>query len=448
MSNAGLGWMGIIRLGLVQTALGSIVVLTTATMNRVMVVELALPAMLPGALVGLHYGIQITRPRFGHGSDLGGRRSPWITGGMAVLAAGGLSAALATAWMATHLAAGLILAFIAFTLIGAGVGASGTTLLALLAKLVDPARRAAAATIVWLMMIVGFIITATTAGYFLDPFSTTRLIAVTMVVCLSAFLLTVLAVRGVEGPAATFQPPPASDSDGRRMSFRQTLAEVWSEPAARRFTVFVFVSMLAYSAQDLILEPFAGIVFGLTPGESTRLSGVQSAGLLLGMLLVAVLGSTSRGHPAGSLRTWMFGGCLASAAALLGLAVAGLAGPPWPLNASVFALGFANGTFAVAAIGSMMRLAGQGREAREGMRMGLWGAAQAIAFGLGGFVGTAAVDLFRFLLDSPAHAYGIVFSMQALLFLTAAILALRVEKPGYQANAGQSAPADNAIQRG
>ena len=79
-NSTGLGWLGIIRLGLVQTALGSIVVLTTATINRVMVVELALPAVLPGLLVGLHYGVQLSRPRFGHGSDLGGRRTPWIIG--------------------------------------------------------------------------------------------------------------------------------------------------------------------------------------------------------------------------------------------------------------------------------------------------------------------------------------------------------------------------------
>ena len=71
-----LGWLGILRLGLVQTALGAIVVLTTSTLNRVMVVELALPAMLPGALVALHYGLQFLRPRWGHGSDSGGRRTP------------------------------------------------------------------------------------------------------------------------------------------------------------------------------------------------------------------------------------------------------------------------------------------------------------------------------------------------------------------------------------
>ena len=71
---SGLGWFGIVRLGLVQTALGAIVVLTTSTINRVMIVELALPAMVPGIFVTWHYALQVLRPRWGHGSDSGGRR--------------------------------------------------------------------------------------------------------------------------------------------------------------------------------------------------------------------------------------------------------------------------------------------------------------------------------------------------------------------------------------
>ena len=74
--NTSLGWLGIVRLGLVQTALGSIVVLTSSTLTRVLVVEVALPAAVPGVLIALHYCMQIFRPRLGFGSDLGGRRTP------------------------------------------------------------------------------------------------------------------------------------------------------------------------------------------------------------------------------------------------------------------------------------------------------------------------------------------------------------------------------------
>jgi BCD family chlorophyll transporter-like MFS transporter len=121
-------------------------------------------------------------------------------------------------------------------------------------------------------------------------------------------------------------------------------------------------------------------------------------------------------------------GCVASALALFGLVLAAAFGPSWPLRLSVFSLGFFNGVYAVAAIGSMMALVGKGAPAREGVRMGLWGAAQAFAFGLGGFLGAAASDLARYLLGSPAAAYGTVFAIEGLLFLVAAVLALRLAR--------------------
>jgi BCD family chlorophyll transporter-like MFS transporter len=425
MIDGKLGWLGIARLGLVQTALGAVVVLTTSTLNRVMVVELALPAMLPGALVGLHYALQVFRPRLGYGSDLGGRRTPWIIGGMAALCGGGTLAAVATAWMASNLLAGIALAVASFVLIGIGVGAAGTSLLVLLAQRTDERRRGAAATIVWVMMIGGFIVTAMTAGKLLDPFSPARLVEVAAMLSAVAFLLALFAVWGMEGA----RPPSlvASDRTAQHDSppFRAALAEAWSEPHTRRFAVFVFLSMIAYSAQDLILEPFAGTVFGLSPGQTTQLSGVQNGGVLTGMLIVALFSSGIGVPRLGSLRAWTIGGCLASAVALCVLAVGGLGASPWPLQVSVFALGLANGVYAIAAIGSMMSLVGKGHARREGVRMGLWGAAQAIAFGIGGLLGTLTSDLARYLLGSAPVAYGVVFCAEAVLFMVSALLAVR-----------------------
>lgn len=415
------GWLAIVRLGLVQACLGAVVVMTTSTLNRVMVVELALPALLPGILVAMHYLVQVARPRMGYGSDLGQRRTPWIVGGMFVLAFGGALAAVATAWMGSDRASGIALAVVAFMLIGVGVSSAGTSLLVLLAKRVDAPRRATAATIVWLMMIVGFAVTAGVAGKLLDPYSPARLIAVTAGVSVLAVLLTCIATWRLEGAATTERAAAAEVA--QQPAFREALAQVWAEPVARHFTVFVFISMLAYSAQDLILEPFAGSVFGFTPGESTGLSGVQHGGVLVGMLAAAFAG---RGTRFGSLRAWQIGGCLLSALMLLGLVAAGIVGAAWPFKANVFALGVANGAFSIAAIASMMRLAGEGRGAREGTRMGLWGAAQAVAFGMGGLVGTAASDLARWLVGTPAHAYAAVFAFEAALFVASAVLAAQM----------------------
>jgi BCD family chlorophyll transporter-like MFS transporter len=432
------GWGTILRLGLVQTALGAIVVLITSTLNRVMVVEMALPAALPGGLVALHYAVQVLRPRWGYGSDLGRRRTPWIVGGMALLALGGAGAALGTALVADQPAAGYPLLVASFLAVGIGVGAAGTSLLVLLSTGVASHRRGAAATIVWIMMIAGFVVTAPTAGHLLDPFSGSRLVAVSSGVSLIAFLVALGALWGVEPARA---PSRAEATPARPLAqapFTQVLAEVWAEPEARRFTVFVFLAMLAYSAQELILEPFAGLVFALSPGATTKLSGLQNGGVLAGMVFVALVTANGRGLFA-SLRLWTVTGCLGSAVALAAIAACGYAGPEVPLRTCVVGLGLFNGIFAVAAIGQMMALAGSGGapdgESRHGTRMGVWGAAQGVAFGLGGFLGAAGVDLARLAFGTVVPAYAAVFVTEAALFLVAAGLAYRIGRPERDARA-------------
>lgn len=421
-----LGWLGIVRLGLVQTALGAIVVLMTSTVNRVMIVEIGLPAFVPGLLVAAHYAVQILRPAWGYGSDVGGRRTPWIVAGMGMLALGGTGAALATGMIPGHPVLGLGLAAASFLLLGVGAGAAGTSVLALLATSVAPERRPGAATTIWVMMILGFAVTAPLAGHFLEPFTPARLVVVTASVSAIAFVLAFGAIAGLEARLARDSATRRVPGSAAHVRFSSALRQVWDDPSARRFTLFIFISMLAYSAQELILDPFAGMVFAMTPGASTKLAGVQHGGVLVGMLAVGGIGTCLRGPRYASPRAWTAGGCVASALALAALALGGVVGPTFPIRVAVFVLGFCNGVFAVSAIGTMMELAGAGDGARAGTRMGLWGAAQAIAFAIGGFAGTLGVDVARRLTDVPARAYGAVFLAEALLFLASAALATSI----------------------
>ncbi len=418
-----LGWIDILRLGLVQAALGAIVVLTNSTLNRVMIVELGLAAIVPGLLVGVHYGVQITRPLWGHRSDTGGSRTVWILLGLALLALSGTLASATTLLFADSHALGLTIAFIAYVLIGVGIGASGTSLLALLATRTPPERRATAATITWMMMIMGIIVTSIISGIALEPYSHLRLIEVTAATGAVAFLIAWLAVLGIERkPAIT----PMQTASGPPARFSDSLREVWHDGEARLFTLFIAMSMLAYSTQDLILEPFAGLLFGMSPGQSTQLSGTQHAGVFAGMAVVGLGGFLLGKRVPGLSRLFIIAGCLGSAATLALLCLASTVAPHWPLAPHIFVLGFANGMFAVAAIGTMMQLATRGRTGNAGMRMGVWGAAQAISFGFGGLLGSIALDLGRLITGSDGSAFGLVFGLEALLFLASTMVALRI----------------------
>jgi MFS transporter, BCD family, chlorophyll transporter len=409
-----LSWLQIFRLGLVQLCLGAVVVLTTSTLNRLMVVELALPAMLSGALVALHSFVQITRPSWGFLSDAQGNRTRFIIGGMAVLSAGAALASLMVAMGIAGQGAGLALSVLAYVLIGMGAGASGTSLLALLASGCAPERRAAAATITWLMMIFGIAVTSGVIGAMLDPYSPARLMVIVGVVTVGAVLLTAAAIWGIEGRVIPARMPDETP-------LRQGLAEVWAEKRTRVFTLFIFLSMTAFFLQELILEPYAGLVFAYSPGASTSLSGAQHGGMFIGMLAVGIAVS---GLKIGSLRAWVTGGCLGSAVMLAVIAGLGQVRVDL-LTPAVALLGVFSGMFAIASIGAMMQLAGQGRAGREGTRMGVWGASQAIAQGLGGFAGAALVDALR-LSGSTANAFGIVFALEALLFVAAGLMAWRI----------------------
>lgn len=419
-ASTGIGWFGIIRLGTVQAAIGAMVMLATSLLNRVMVVEYAIAAAVPAGLVAWHYAVQLSRPLWGHTSDRSARRSSWIMTGMGILALGTLLSVDATIMMSGPTTLPVILAIVGFTLIGLGVGMSGTALLALLASRVSLERKPAAAAISWTMMVAGIVVAAGISGAYLDPFSEARLAVVTSMVVLIAFCLAMLALRGLERNSA---PVIASKSEAKQSHFAEVLKDIWQDNQARRFTYFVFISMLAYSMQDLILEPFAGFVFDMTPGESTQLAGVQHSGILLGMLVAGLGGSLYAKRFGPNLKLWIVLGCIGSAVMLAGLSAAAVVGPVWPLTANVFGLGVANGVFAVAAVGAMLGLASDGESSGEGARMGVWGASQAIAFGAGGLLGAIIVDQLRSMLGQDSIAFQTVFAVEAVMFLLAAIVA-------------------------
>lgn len=411
-------WFNVARCGLAQVAIGAVAALMTSTLNRVMVVELSLPATVPGVLVALQFLVQMARSRFGYESDRQQRRAPWILGGTAVLAAGGVLASAAVALSATRPLVGMPLAVVAFLLIGLGMSASGTSLLAMVAERVEARHRGGAAALLWIMMILGIAVTAGAAGSALEPFSMRRLVVVSAVVCGVALLLAVVGMAGLEArwpKAESTQPASAAPS------FREAWRRVSGEPATVRFAVFVFVAMLAYSMQDLILEPFAGRVFGLTPGASTRLSGAQHAGVLMGMIAAALLSAR-----VGTLRAWAAFGCMASAIALSTLALLPATAGAEALRVTVFTLGAANGVFAVGALGAMMGMTHGPRGEGVGLRLGVYGAAQALAYGIGGTIGGIASDVAIYVFGHVRVGYAVVFATESALFVGAAWLAWRI----------------------
>ena len=430
------GWRDIARLGLAQIAIGAVAAVMTSTLNRVMIVELALPATVPSVLVALHFVIQMSRARFGFDSDRSGHRAPWILGGVATFAVGGFLAALGVALAASRTLPGLGVAFLGYALIGIGMSAAGTALLAHVAEEMPPQKLGGAAAMLWIMMILGIAVTAGVSGQLLDPFSFRRLLSVIGAVCAIAVVLAAIAAWG---SWHIRRAPAGTGAAVSNAGFGAVLRDALADRATRRFALFVFAAMLAYSAQDLILEPFAGRVFGMTPGESTKLGGTQHGGVMLGMLGAALLSARF-----GSLRHWAVGGCLASALTLVALAQSPALGGPAALSAIIFALGVANGVFAVGAIGAMMAMTAADGTRGTGIRLGVYGAAQAIAYAAGSLGGGVASDLTIAWFGDASRGYTVVFAAEAILFVVAAAMAM-ASTPSVRAGILRRTDAGDAI---
>ena len=243
--------------------LGAVVVLMTSTLNRLMVVELSMAATIPGFLVGLHYIIQLSRPKWGLASDVDNNRTKWIILGMLILALGANLATFSLSIFASNYLLAFILSMIAYALIGIGVGASGTSLLALMAKHTLERRRPAAAMITWLMMIFGIAMTAGLVGKLIAPYSHERLTTVVLGLTAITICVTFLATWRIENGLVSIQKAQEPST-----ALMNELRDVWAHNETRKFTIFVFLSMTAYFMQELILEPYAGLVFVYTPSQT------------------------------------------------------------------------------------------------------------------------------------------------------------------------------------
>ena len=448
-----MNWFTIFRLGLVQLCIGSSVVIPLSTLNRLMKVELALPATIAGFLIALHYAVQLTRVNWGHLSDKSQNRSQWIVLGMLILGMGGILASASIPLIESHFSYGIMLAIFSYSLIGFGVGAAGTPLLALLASYSSKSQKGFAASITFLMMILGLAVTGITVGLILDPYSHQKLIKITSSLAIITNIISFLSLRNLERSlqgSLNGLTPATINSD---VPILEGIKKVWMERDARLFTIFIFISMGAFSMQDPILEPFAGEVFGFTVGESTKLDGFHKIGTLIGIIaIVLCLSKFSVGsgflsivknERLGSEKLWLIIGCLFSALSLFIISLLALtSAEAGVLNSVVFFFGISNGVFTAGVLGTMLHLASKGSgDYKEGTRMGIWGAAQAYATMIAVFLSTLLVDVLGLFMTSLPSVYGIVFLTAASFFIASAYLGsliIKSDEPNPNQNILQS----------
>ena len=303
------------------------------------------------------------------------------------------------------------------------------------------------------MMILGLAITGITVGTILDPYSHQKLIKITSSLAIITNIISLLSLRNLERSlqdSLNGLTPATINSD---VPILEGIKKVWMERDARLFTIFIFISMGAFSMQDPILEPFAGEVFGFTVGESTKLDGFHKIGTLIGIIAIVLclakfrLGfgflSIVKNERLGSEKLWLIIGCLFSALSLFIISLLALTSAEASvLNSVVFFFGISNGVFTAGVLGTMLHLASKGSgDYKEGTRMGIWGAAQAYATMIAVFLSTLLVDVLGLFMTSLPSVYGIVFLTAASFFIASAYLGsliIKSDEPNPNQNILQS----------
>lgn len=414
----------LLRLALFQVSVGMAVVLLNGTLNRVMIVELWVPAWIVSTMVALPLVFAPLRALIGfrsdtHRSALGWRRVPYIWMGT-LLQFGGLAImpfALLVLSGDTHgpIWIGQAGAALAFLLVGAGLHTTQTAGLALATDLAPRESRPRVVALLYVMLLLGMMVSALVFGALLNDFSQLRLIQVIQGAAVVTMLLNLLALWKQEA-----RQPHLTRRDQPRPAFRDSWRSYIQNNRAKRFLLAVGLGTAGFSMQDILLEPYGGQILQLSVSATTVLTALLAIGTLAGFALAAY--SLNRGADPSRLAAY---GVLAGIAAFCAVIFAAPLESALLFRIGTTLIGFGGGLFAVGTLIAAMNL-NQG--AHNGLALGAWGAVQASAAGLAIALSGALRDLVSGLteqgllgpaLNSPSVSYLFVYHLEiALLFAT------------------------------
>ena len=414
----------LLRLALFQVSVGMASVLLTGTLNRVMIVELSIPAGLVAVMIAIPLLVAPLRALIGHKSDthrsvLGWRRVPFIWLGT-LMQFGGLAImpfALLLMSDPAKATLGIIASAIAFLLTGAGLHVTQTAGLALATDLAPPDKRPRAVALLYVMLLAGTILAALAIGSLLVDFSATRLVQVIQGAAVVTLVLNLVALWKQEPRGSSLRP-----SDPAGPSFAVLWRTFIAEARTARLLAAIGIGAAAFAMQDALLEPFGGEILGLSVGTTTMLTGAWAAGALAGFCLAGR--SLSRG---GDPLRLAGTGLVAGITAFLLVLFAAPFQSSLLLFTGAASIGLGLGLFSVGTLTeTMARASGEG----AGLALGAWGAVQASCAGMAIAIGGTLRDLISQAasagglsgaLNNPAAGYASVYIIEIILLLAALV---------------------------
>ena len=417
----------LLRLSMFQLSVGMAAVLLTGTLNRVMIVELGVPASIVAIMIALPVLAAPLRVLIGHRSDtyksvLGWRRVPYLWmgtllqfGGLAIMPFALLlmnSQTTGPEW------AGPAAAALAFLVTGLGMHMAQTAGLALATDLAAPDSRPRVVALVYVVLLVGMIFASLVFGALLADFNATRLIGVVQGAAVFTVIVNVIALwkQEVRNPAAT-------RADRDMPTFREAWSRYRSDRSTGRLLLAVALGSAGFSMQDVLLEPFGGEILGLSVSETTMLTAAWASGALVGFGVAGkMLYQGFNMHRVAAL------GALIGISAFTAVILSSPLESTLLFVVGVTLIGVGGGLFAVATMLAAMALADQ---SDSGFAIGAWSAVQATAIGVGLAAGGIIRDAVNAVatsgdlgqvLDSAVTGYNTVYHLEIFLLFVSLIV--------------------------
>jgi BCD family chlorophyll transporter-like MFS transporter len=269
--------------------------------------------------------------------------------------------------------------------------------------------------LMYVMLLLGMIVCAQIFGAALTNFSPARLIQVIQGAAVATMVLNVVAMWQQEA-----RTPFTGVKPTHQPSFGEAWASFTAGLGAKRRLIAVGLGTMAFSMEDVLLEPYGGQILNLTVSQTTKLTALLAIGGLCGFGLASRV--LSRGMD--PFRMACYGAFVGVPAFLCVILAA-----PFDNSMALFALGtaligFGAGLFGHGTLTATMNLA---PEEQAGLALGAWGAVQAsaagIAIALGGIIRDTVAALPNGQVFGPATPYNVVYSIE-IVFLLAAIVVM------------------------
>lgn len=435
------------RLGLFQMGLGMMSILTLGVLNRVMIDELKVPALITASTLAMAQFVAPARVWFGQMSDakplFGHHRSGYVWIGAFLFAIASFLAvqviwqigfSLQSGWT-TQTYGWIGLLGLVFAVYGLAISASSTPFAALLVDISDEDNRSKLVGVVWSMLMVGIIVGAIISSSLLKQIALDAPLEILqasinrlfLIVPAIVFGLALLATVGVEKKYSQYASRSSLVNREDSVTLGKALRVLTANRQTGIFFTFLMVMTISLFMQEPVLEPYGGEVFGMTIAQTTKLNAFWGTGTLIGLSVTGFLIVPRLGKQ----KTTQLG-CIAVAFCVGIIILAGLTTNPKMLQLALLLFGLASGVTTTGALSLMLDLTAA---ETAGTFIGAWGLAQAMSRAIATVTGGAVLDLGKTFLTIPLLAYGLVFALQALGMLVAVWCLSRVNVSEFQTNA-------------